>query len=89
MLYKTIMKYFALFITLFFSSSAQQISSVYNFPIKPGTEEWKALKTHKEMLEVCQIPENYTVPHISDRLLRCEKVLFSQQGGRQYGQNET
>lgn len=58
MLYKMMIKYFALSVTLFFSSSAQQISSVYDFPVKPGTEEWKALKTHKEMLAVCQIPEN-------------------------------
>jgi hypothetical protein len=34
-------------------------------------------------------PAYCTVPHFSDHLLRCEKVLFSQQGGRQYGQNET
>lgn len=58
MLYKTMLKYFALFVTLFFTSSAQQISSVYNYPIKPGTDEWKALKTHKEMLAACQIPQN-------------------------------
>jgi len=32
--------------------------SAYEYPIKPGTEEWKQLKNHKEKVEVCQIPEN-------------------------------
>ncbi len=33
-------------------------SKVYDYPIKPGTKEWAELKTGKEMVEVCQIPEN-------------------------------
>lgn len=28
----------------------------WNYPVKPGTEEWKSLKTHSEKVEVCQIP---------------------------------
>jgi len=35
---------------------AQGKSSVYDWPIKPGTPEWKALQTHDEMLAVLQIP---------------------------------
>lgn len=30
----------------------------YNYPILPGTPEWKALENHKQKLEVCQIPDN-------------------------------
>ncbi|MEA3306790.1 MAG: hypothetical protein U9Q34_03295, partial [Elusimicrobiota bacterium] len=30
---------------------------VYDFPVKTGTEEWKAFKNHKEMLKACQIPD--------------------------------
>ncbi len=30
----------------------------YDFPIKPGTKEWKALSSHDKMVEACQIPEN-------------------------------
>lgn len=30
----------------------------YEYPIKPGTEQWKAFSSHKEMVEACQIPEN-------------------------------
>lgn len=37
---------------------AQQINNPYNFPIKPGMQEWKELKTHDDMLAVLQIPEN-------------------------------
>lgn len=35
---------------------AQQINEPYDYPIKPGTEEWKNLKTGKEMTEACPIP---------------------------------
>lgn len=29
----------------------------YEFPIKGGTDEWKKLDSHSDMLEVCQIPK--------------------------------
>ena len=28
----------------------------WDYPVKPGTEEWKSLKTHSEKVEVCEIP---------------------------------
>ncbi|MEW6557837.1 MAG: hypothetical protein AB1349_10865 [Elusimicrobiota bacterium] len=31
---------------------------IYDFPIKPGTKEWKALGTHKNIVKACQIPED-------------------------------
>ena len=37
---------------------AQGISDKYIFPIRPGMEEWAQLKSHKEMVDVCQIPES-------------------------------
>ena len=33
-------------------------TDAYDFPIKPGTEEWKAFRTHVEMLNACQIPDS-------------------------------
>lgn len=38
-------------------SIAQQ-EVAWDYPVKPGSEEWKTLKTQKEKLEICQIPEN-------------------------------
>jgi hypothetical protein len=32
--------------------------TVWDYPVKPGTEEWKKFKSHDEMVESCQIPEN-------------------------------
>src|SRR5512136_1234487 len=32
-------------------------SDAYDYPIKPGTDEWKAFGSHAEMLKACQIPE--------------------------------
>lgn len=29
---------------------------VWDYPIKPGTEKWKTLKTNQEILDTCQIP---------------------------------
>jgi hypothetical protein len=43
--------------------------STYEYPIKPGTEEWKQLKNHKEKVEVCQIPENIIHSLTTEELL--------------------
>jgi hypothetical protein len=32
------------------------MSSVYDYPIKPGTVEWKEFITHEQMVNACQIP---------------------------------
>jgi hypothetical protein len=32
-------------------------SDAYNYPVKPGTDAWKALGSHADMLNACQIPE--------------------------------
>jgi len=40
---------------------AQQQNGSYNWPLKPGMPEWKELKTHKEMLEVLQIPNEILI----------------------------
>lgn len=47
---------------LVISCSAQptynKTTDAYEFPIKPGMEEWRAFRTHDEMLAACQIPES-------------------------------
>jgi len=40
---------------LSFIITAQE-ETLWDYPIKPGTEEWKTLKTKKQMVDVCQIP---------------------------------
>lgn len=32
-------------------------NDAYHYPIKPGTEEWKKLRNHEDMIMVCQIPD--------------------------------
>jgi hypothetical protein len=39
-------------------ASKAAVSGVYDYPVKPGTAEWKALGSHVEMLKVCQIPDS-------------------------------
>ena len=40
------------------SPQAASANDAYEYPIKPGTEEWKAFKSHDDMLKACQIPES-------------------------------
>ena len=56
------------------SQDAQkEISLPYDFPIKPGSEEWKEFQTHAEMIAACQIPpkilKNMTTPALIETVL--------------------
>jgi hypothetical protein len=46
-----------LLVGLLFYGGGTSASGAYDYPIKPGTDEWKALGSHEEMLKACQIPE--------------------------------
>jgi hypothetical protein len=51
-----------LFLPLVFMSCAEmplnfKKSDAYDYPIKPGTPEWRAFTNHDEMLKACQVPE--------------------------------
>ncbi len=37
-------------------ASAQEITEPYDFPVRPGTEEWVALGSHEARLKACEIP---------------------------------
>lgn len=47
-----------------------QTNEPYNFPVKPGTEQWKNLKTHDEMLAVCQLPQSYLTQSTTAALVK-------------------
>jgi hypothetical protein len=32
------------------------LGQTWDYPVKPGTEEWESLKTHSEKVAICQIP---------------------------------
>jgi hypothetical protein len=46
-----------LLVGLLVYSGVTSASDAYDYPIKPGTDEWKAFGSHEEMLKACQIPE--------------------------------
>ena len=56
-------------------ANAQSSKVVYDYPIKPGTEEWKGFTSTQEMIEVCQIPEsilkNMSTSDLLDVCLKC------------------
>jgi hypothetical protein len=47
--------------------------AIYDFPIKPRTDEWKAFTTHEEMVKACQIPTSVLRQLYTDGLI--ETVL--------------
>jgi len=49
---------FASFICLSIGISAQTISEPYIFPVRPGSNEWVALKTTEGRVKACQIPDS-------------------------------
>jgi hypothetical protein len=59
--------------------NAQQVDSVYNFPLKPGMSSWKKFQTHKEMLTVLQIPGKILTSLSSSALVKTclDYPLFS------------
>ena len=46
-----------LLVSLMIYGGGTSVSDAYDYPIKPGTDEWKAFGSHEEMLKACQIPE--------------------------------
>jgi hypothetical protein len=46
-----------LLVSLLVYGGGTSASGAYDYPIKPGTDEWKAFGSHEEMLKACQIPE--------------------------------
>lgn len=40
------------------SFSQTTIHQPYDYPVKPGTEEWKKFKTGQEMFDACQVPDD-------------------------------
>ena len=44
-------------ISLVIFSHSKITSGVYDFPIKPGTSEWRELNDHNATIDACQIPE--------------------------------
>jgi hypothetical protein len=42
---------------LFFPACSRTVASdAYDYPVKPGTEAWKAFGSHQEMIDACQVP---------------------------------
>ena len=46
-----------LLVSLLVYGGGTSASDAYDYPIKPGMDEWKAFGSHEEMLKACQIPE--------------------------------
>lgn len=56
-----------LFSTCIFANSNE--SGAYDYPVRPGSDEWKSLDTHVEMIEACQIPTDILNNMSTDALI--------------------
>jgi len=52
------------------TDASQAITKPYDFPIRPGTDAWRAFTTHVEMVEACQIPEDVLVRMTTEALVK-------------------
>ncbi len=59
-----------LFSLFFYSLNAQVSTANWDFPIKPGSEKWKSLKSHTEMVNICQIPDDFIHSLSTKELIR-------------------
>lgn len=48
-------------IIIIFISPLLIFGQTWDYPVKPGTDEWKALNSNKEKVDVCQLPENILI----------------------------
>ena len=58
-----------LFISIF-SVHAQTQNIPYEFPFKPGTEEWKQFKSGNEMVQACKIPDSILISLSTEALAK-------------------
>lgn len=45
------------------------ITEPYEYPVVPGTDEWKTFTTHEQMIQACQIPESILKRMTTEALL--------------------
>jgi len=53
---------------VFHTGFSQDIMYSWDFPVKPGSERWRSLKSHQEMVNICQIPDE-VVPKLTTKEL--------------------
>ncbi|MDR3226686.1 MAG: hypothetical protein LBT56_03335 [Prevotellaceae bacterium] len=49
---------FILMILFSFALNAQEKTIIWDYPVKPGSEQWATFTTGQQMFEACQIPQN-------------------------------
>ncbi|MBQ4650105.1 MAG: hypothetical protein IJB73_05330 [Firmicutes bacterium] len=43
---------------IIYNGTSYTVVRPYDYPVVPGTEEWRSLQDHEKMTAVCQIPED-------------------------------
>jgi len=63
------MKTYPILIFTLFVSSVCLGQSTYDFPVQPGTDQWRALENYAARVAVCQLPENVLYSSSTEELL--------------------
>lgn len=54
---KTLLTFFIFVVFFLCNALAQEKNKAWDYPVKPGSEEWRKFTTSQEMHEACQIPD--------------------------------
>ena len=52
------------------TATVQSADNSYHFPVRGGTEEWKAFTSHVQMLEACMVPEDLLATMSTEGLIK-------------------
>ena len=56
-------------ISTYTAPQAYTVTTPYQYPVRPGSDEWRAMQTNSEMVAACQIPEELMKEMTTDALL--------------------
>jgi len=55
---KFLMIMFSLVVSVLYAQTTTERTVTWDYPVKPGSEEWKSFKTGQQMREACMIPQD-------------------------------
>ena len=64
-------------ILIYVAGCEKRITEAYEYPVVPGMEEWKKLKSLPEMAEACQIPEDILDSMTTEALMQFSEFILN------------
>ena len=77
MKYRILIPIFSLFACVLNAQTATEKKVMWDYPVKPGMEEWNQLKTEQERIDAVQIPKTILEKIVDEAFSSLPGVLFS------------